>query len=45
MNELGTDPERARRYGEAGRARVVERFSWNAIAERTAALYRTLVKP
>jgi len=45
LNELATDPERARRFGEAGRARVVERFSWNAIAERTAALYRTLVKP
>jgi starch synthase len=44
LNELGTDPVRARRLGEAGRARVVERFSWNAIAERTAALYRTLVK-
>lgn len=44
LNELGTEPERARRFGEAGRARVVERFSWNAIAERTAALYRTLLE-
>jgi alpha-maltose-1-phosphate synthase len=44
MNELGTDRERARRFGEAGRARVVERFSWNSIAERTAALYRSLSK-
>ena len=44
LNALGTDPDRARRFGAAGRARVVERFSWNAIAERTAALYRTLVK-
>ncbi|HEX5101068.1 MAG TPA: glycogen synthase [Polyangiaceae bacterium] len=44
VNELGTDAERARRFGEAGRARVVDRFSWSAIAERTAALYRTLVK-
>jgi len=44
LNELGTEPDRARRFGEAGRARVLERFSWNAIAERTAALYRTLAK-
>ena len=44
MNELGNDRERARRFGEAGRARVVERFSWSSIAERTAALYRSLLK-
>jgi starch synthase len=44
LNELATDPERARRFGAAGRARVVEHFSWSAIAERTAALYRTLLE-
>ncbi|HEY3498053.1 MAG TPA: glycosyltransferase, partial [Polyangiaceae bacterium] len=42
INELAGDPERVRRFGAAGRARVVEHFAWSAIAERTAALYRTL---
>lgn len=43
ITSLTSDPERAKRFGAAGRKRVVEHFSWNAIAERTAALYRTLV--
>ncbi len=42
VNELAADPALARRMGEAGRARVLERFSWRAIAERTAELYRRL---
>jgi starch synthase len=41
---LAADPERARRFGAAGRKRVIERFSWSAIAERTAELYRSLVQ-
>jgi alpha-maltose-1-phosphate synthase len=41
---LASEPERARRLGAAGRARVVQHFSWSAIAERTAALYRSLVR-
>jgi starch synthase len=44
INRLAADPELARRYGEAGRARVVEHFSWDAIAARTAALYRSLMR-
>jgi starch synthase len=43
ISGLAADPERARRFGVAGRRRVVEHFSWNAIAERTATLYRSLV--
>lgn len=43
INGLANDEARARRFGEAGRARVVEHFSWNAIAARTAELYRSLV--
>jgi starch synthase len=43
INTLVADPERARRMGEAGRRRVVEQFSWAAIAGRTAALYQSLV--
>ena len=34
------DPAEARRRGEAGRVRAVEHFSWEAIAERTAEVYR-----
>ncbi|MGV9942636.1 glycogen synthase [Streptomyces sp. NPDC003401] len=33
------DPAAARRMGEAGRARAVEEFGWDAIARRTVRLY------
>jgi starch synthase len=42
VNELLGDPERAARFGKAGRKRAVEHFSWRMIAERTADLYRRL---
>jgi starch synthase len=42
VNELLADPELATRFGKAGRKRAVEHFSWRAIAERTAGLYRSL---
>ena len=42
VNELLADPESAARFGKAGRQRAVEHFSWRAIAERTADLYRSL---
>ena len=42
VNDLVADPARARSYGEAGRRRVVEEFSWASVAERTMALYRAL---
>jgi len=42
INELLADPGLAERFGKAGRERAIERFSWRAIAERTADLYRTL---
>jgi glycosyltransferase involved in cell wall biosynthesis len=29
--------------GKAGRERVIEHFSWRSIAEKTAALYETLL--
>jgi hypothetical protein len=31
--------------GVAGRQRTVEHFGWDAVAERTAELYRSLVAP
>jgi alpha-maltose-1-phosphate synthase len=43
VNALLADPDRAARYGAAGRRRVLEHFSWPAIAQQTAELYRTLV--
>ncbi|SDO91824.1 glycogen synthase (ADP-glucose) [Microbacterium testaceum StLB037] len=39
LTEVVMDAEKARAYGEAGRTRAVEDFSWAAIAETTAALY------
>lgn len=39
LTEVVMDADTARAYGEAGRARAVEDFSWAAIAETTAALY------
>ncbi len=43
VNELLADPERARRMGEAGRARAVDRFSWSAVAADTLKLYESLL--
>jgi len=37
------DPERRLRMGAAARARVVERFGWRSVAERTAAVYERAV--
>jgi len=42
VNELVSDRDRAVAFGKAGRARVEALFSWSAIAEQTAALYRSL---
>jgi starch synthase len=38
------DPVKAKQFGEAGRKRVEEHFSWTAIAEQTIALYRKLIE-
>jgi alpha-maltose-1-phosphate synthase len=43
LNELVRDRTRAAEMGRAGRARVIERFAWPAIAEETVALYRRLL--
>ncbi len=44
VSELLVDPERAARFGRAGRERVVEHFSWSAIAAETLALYAQLLR-
>lgn len=39
LTEVVSDPERARAYGRAGRERARKDFSWQSIADQTAALY------
>ena len=43
VSVLLADPEKAKRFGEAGRKRVEETFAWTAIAEQTIELYRKLI--
>jgi starch synthase len=40
VNALVADPERAERYGRAGRQRCIDEFSWAHIAEQTLEIYR-----
>jgi starch synthase len=40
VNSLVADPERARQYGQAGRQRCIQEFSWAHIAEQTLEIYR-----
>jgi len=43
LTEVVSDPAAATTMGAAGRDRAEEEFSWSSIAERTSALYRSLV--
>jgi starch synthase len=40
VNALVGDPDKAKRYGEAGRQRCIEEFSWAHVAEQTLEIYR-----
>jgi starch synthase len=40
VNSLVAGPERARQYGQAGRQRCIQEFSWAHIAEQTLEIYR-----
>jgi alpha-maltose-1-phosphate synthase len=42
VNELVTDPAATRQYGEAGRQRCIQEFSWAHIAEQTLEIYRKI---
>ena len=42
INRLPRDPELRARFGRDGRRRAVEQFSWDAIAQKTVELYRSL---
>jgi len=44
LTRLVEDPELARKMGDAGRLRVVERFSWREVAAQTAAVYEQFVR-
>ena len=43
INELMANPELQLKFGQAGRKRAEEKFSWSAIAEETKRLYESLV--
>jgi starch synthase len=43
IGELLTDPERAARFGAAGRERVLSEFGWPAIAQQTVEVYTGIV--
>lgn len=43
INTVAADPALRARYEANGRRRVEDHFSWTAIAQRTLAMYRTLV--
>jgi starch synthase len=44
INNLLSDPEKCRQFGDAGRRRVEEIFSWTAIAQQTIRLYEKLIE-
>ena len=44
VGRLLDDPALAARLGAAGRARVVERYTWRAVAEQTVAWYRAVLE-
>ncbi|MYZ11736.1 glycogen synthase [Streptomyces sp. SID2999] len=44
LDSVLADPVAARRMGEAGRARAVGEFGWDAVARRTAGLYEEIRK-
>ena len=44
LKQMLDDPNKCRRYGDAGRKRVEEIFSWTAIAQQTIRLYEQLVE-
>ena len=43
VTELMEDPEKAKKFGLAGRRRVEEKFAWPAIADQTIALYQRTI--
>jgi starch synthase len=44
LNQAVSDPQRARRFGQAGRRRAVESFSWSSIGDQTLAVYESVLR-
>ena len=44
ISKLLGDPAQCKQFGEAGRRRVEEKFSWSAIADQTIDLYKALIQ-
>ena len=44
LNQMLEDPEKCRQFGDAGRKRVEDIFSWTAIAHQTIELYERLIQ-
>jgi glycogen synthase len=44
INQLMKDKQLRQKFGKAGRKRVEEHFTWASIAQKTKALYETLVR-
>jgi len=43
INEIMADPAKQSAFGQAGRQRAIDVFSWSAIAKKTKELYQSLV--
>ncbi len=43
INRITRDPGLAERYGQAGRRRCIEEFSWEKIAQETVAVYEQAI--
>ena len=43
ISELMADPDRLEKYGKAGRVRAETHFGWDAVAEQTISLYRSVI--
>ena len=43
ISDLLADPEKCKQFGQAGRKRAEEKFSWTSIADQTIQLYRELI--
>jgi alpha-maltose-1-phosphate synthase len=44
LSELLADPAKCRRFGDAGRKRAEEKFSWTRIGDQTIDLYQRLIE-
>lgn len=44
LTEVCSDPAKAREMGRAGRRRAEDHFSWDAIADRTVEVYRSVLR-